>query len=707
MKSLSDILVVSITSLVIITFSTLLFIDLNKKFDAGDAKQIGEIWFKKKSAYRKFSTRAVWQQIEKKSPIYNYDSIKTEDDSEAVIKLADGTEIILNENSMILLSLNKKNISLDFRKGSIATKRTTVTGTNIANLTIKSGNTSVSAAKSNLNLSKGKKNDINLSVSSGSAVIKSGNQEKKIDKDQNAVIGKNIKVAKNNFTLLSPLANSYILSQKKINLVKLTWKSSLKGREILEISKEYSFNKTYQKRITRRKTAIALLPSGIYYWRVKSYNAKSKQYDFSNINKFSFISVAKPQLILPQRRESFYYRKKTPSVRFRWSSSEYPSTYSLVISKKRDFSSPVVLKKTSFTSLVLSNLPKGQYYWRVEQVAIIGALKKTLNSERSFFNVTEKMKIDKPILSYPPNRKIINKLMVDKGLITFSWQKGREITKTNIVITKNNKNVINRITDSNFIKLPGKLSVGNYVWYVEGILEDGSKTGPSTKRNFSIVPIVNVRLIDPPHKAQRTVGRIFGRIKFTWNSSSIPSKYVIEIAKDRAFGEVIMKRTSLSSVISLRGLKQGKLFWRVKQADFKDNVLSTSDIRELVLIKNLNEPRLRYPRNNRIVNMKYKNSLDFRWRRVKEADFYRFRLYRLTGARKVYILQKTLKNERFSLIELQYLSEGTFTWSIEAIDTLKGKVVRKSRIKEEKFRIILGEKIKKPEISTIKIQKID
>ena len=92
MKSLSiNSLVIGIGSVIIITFSLLFYNDLTKKVDAGEAEEVGTITFKREVAQRKYTSQVVWENIEQNAPVYNYDSIRTANLSEAVIHLKDGT----------------------------------------------------------------------------------------------------------------------------------------------------------------------------------------------------------------------------------------------------------------------------------------------------------------------------------------------------------------------------------------------------------------------------------------------------------------------------------------------------------------------------------------------------------------------------------------------------------------------------------------
>src|SRR5512136_1843120 len=88
-------------AVIICVFSTLFYFDFTSRAAMGQERVVGSITYKKRVAQRKFAEQVVWEDIERKEPVYNHDSIRTAEGSETAIRLVDGTEIMVNENSMI------------------------------------------------------------------------------------------------------------------------------------------------------------------------------------------------------------------------------------------------------------------------------------------------------------------------------------------------------------------------------------------------------------------------------------------------------------------------------------------------------------------------------------------------------------------------------------------------------------------------------
>ncbi|HPA72672.1 MAG TPA: FecR family protein, partial [Spirochaetota bacterium] len=211
----SNFLVLVAGTAIIATFSTLFYLDVNRRIDAGDARVIGSITFKKRVAQRKYSRQVVWEDLQQTEPIYNNDTIRTGEKSEAVVKINDGSEFTLNENSMVLVSMGGDQLDIEFNQGSITANRDNVTGDDIKKLNIKTGGTTVSIDRSSVNISKEKGEELNLVVNKGDAVVKTGNVEKTVSVDQKAVVllqSAQVSVVNQPIVLLSPSHDQYFVT---------------------------------------------------------------------------------------------------------------------------------------------------------------------------------------------------------------------------------------------------------------------------------------------------------------------------------------------------------------------------------------------------------------------------------------------------------------------------------------------------------------
>jgi hypothetical protein len=103
----------------IVFFAVLFYFDLHKNINIGSFESIGTVSFKINSIQRKFDTAVVWQAIQSESPLRDKDTIKTYPEADAIIRLNDGTEIQVDENTMIYLDYSGKSPNINFEGGSI------------------------------------------------------------------------------------------------------------------------------------------------------------------------------------------------------------------------------------------------------------------------------------------------------------------------------------------------------------------------------------------------------------------------------------------------------------------------------------------------------------------------------------------------------------------------------------------------------------
>jgi len=97
-----DFFVVCISGAIIAFCAYLLYLDINSHMLRDEKNAIASITFRKRIAQRRYSDNSVWEELSNHSPLFNYDSIRTDDDSSAVVTFKDGGEIDIDANSMII-----------------------------------------------------------------------------------------------------------------------------------------------------------------------------------------------------------------------------------------------------------------------------------------------------------------------------------------------------------------------------------------------------------------------------------------------------------------------------------------------------------------------------------------------------------------------------------------------------------------------------
>lgn len=570
---INDKLVMGASALIISTFSVLLYADFHKKIDAGSLKQIGTITFKREVAQRKYQAQVVWESIEQNFPVFNNDSIRTSDLSEAVIHLLDGTDINVDENSMIMLSTLEGGININFDHGSISANRSGVQGADIAAINIKSQDATVSIDKSNIQLTQLENKELDLTVSDGTAKVKSGKEETIVKSSEKALISadrKDTKVLKLLFNLKEPAPNSYSLVETPKSEVFFNWELSGNFRNItLEVSRDRSFSKI----IASKKNLVLnsdknTLEAGVYYWRISALNEDNKAVEYSEARKFNLIYRKPVKLVTPSADEVIKHSSSQNSVSFRWTEDELASEYTLEISQDNDFNSVINRINTPLKNITIDNFTAGRYFWRITSSITIGGEKIFKTGSPSVFSIDKAGVVDPPKLISPAiNDKIDVSAVKSKGLV-LSWNNDPAFSSYQVELAFD-KDFTNRILVQqrkvNFAEIKTDISAGRYFWRVEGILKSGEKAPHSETGEFEIVVKENIALLTPSENFEIKIPGNSKKhdIQFSWLKSDLKGNYKLQISKNPEFSEYRTYNFREEGTGTVPFTETGDFFWRI------------------------------------------------------------------------------------------------------------------------------------------------
>ncbi len=707
----SNVIAVSLGAAVIATFSLLFYFDVTRRVQVGDAEIVGSITYKKKLAQRKYSNQVVWEEVEQNAPVYNYDAIRTAEGAEAVVRIKDGTQFTINENSLVVVAIAKNAIDIEFGAGSITANRNAVTDGKLQTVNIKTAGTTISIGKSDVNVSSEKGKGVNLSVQKGSAIVKTDTSEKQVSAFQNASVaaGKNVEVNTQRFRLLEPGHDSFQLTTGAAKTVAFSWEPVKDARAVyLEVSDSRNFTRTLLSEKLARNRGAASLKEGTYYWRIRAAGRAKGQADTSEVRKFVVLRDDPLLLISPRQGERVLYLKKPPLIQFKWRPSTLASGYELLIARDAEMKQDLRRLSVSSPSITIDNLTKGAYFWRINALSGLGSGGAVNASQVSRFTVDVTGTLDSPEPLYPQDGFVIGRQVLKNSSVSFSWKKNPELTKSvfSVATDKAFKNtVFSANPASDLFSFKSDLSPGTYYWRVAGALGETAKTAPSAARSFIVVEKAEVQLIAPDDR-QSVASAIEDKdpsVNFVWKRADIPGLYHLEVAKDDRFSQPVDEATTREFHALSRPLPPGKYHWRVSLLNKEGAVLMTSQSRSVELVEGLGTPLMLSPRNDEKVNMRSSSSLALRWQRVKGADQYEVTLYQIKGRGQQKIVSALVADTVYEMKELKRLDEGKFSWTLQAIDLEKGKILRKSPTTRARFDITLGGPLQKPLIDLPKV----
>ncbi len=659
---------------------------------------IGTLVAKSNVAERKYTRDVIWSELDNDSDLYNYDTIRTSNRSQAHIRLKNGTEITLNENSMILLTLDEDEVGIQFLGGSISAAQKPGSGDDGKKVNIISGDSVVSLEDSEVVLARGGDDKLQMTVNRGTALLQTGDAEQLVLENQEVSTGDDaIRIADLAVRLIAPENNRHFPVTGDTTPVDFSWET-LRGafRTTLEIAGSISMNDPVRSVQAGNGKGRVMLSDGVYYWRVIAVNTATKKVETSEIRRFVVMNTRPANLLLPENGAVIRYRDRAPLINFAWSGNESASGYTITVSKKPDMSSPVIDTATSVSRVSLSVPGEGTYFWKVSIVPDSEQITSKIESAIYSFNVVKTDRLEPPLPLAPLDDKAIHAALVEQKGLTFSWRVGPEIAQTELVLSKDRefaRIVEKKIEARTLLSLPGPLEAGRYYWRLRGVLGDGSRTDFSSIRTFTIVTEGRIGLIEPADMSviQPGEGKTTA-VRFTWSDTGLEGSYLLKISRDKNFSALFKDPTIEGNTTGIDGFTEGDYFWKVTQINENGEEIMASQVYTFDIAGELAKPGVIEPLGGSTVDMVRRDSLDFSWRPVPGANLYRLSLYQVVGGTQRAVTRIETRNVSYSLTDLKKLDVGSFIWTLQAIESYPGtnRVKRKSDEARIPFNITLG-----------------
>lgn len=582
-----DVIVSAGSALIISASSALLYADFTRKIDAGDLKQIGTITFKREVAQRKYQAQVVWEEVDQNFPVYNNDSIRTSELSEAVIHLNDGTDISVDENSMIMLSTLENAININFEHGSISANRSGISGTDISAINIKSMDATVSVDKGNIQLTQLENQELDLTVSDGQAKVKDAKGETVVKVNEKALISSDrqeTKIVQLSFNLKTPSPNRYIVSDSTKTDVSFEWGVEGKFRNITwELSSDRAFAKPLRSiRVTGDNRVTYGIEEGVWFWRISAVNQETGKNEYSDTAKFNVLYKKPPKIISPLAEEIITHSAAFNAVSFKWLDPDNTADYTLEISADKDFTTILSSVKTTLNNIAVDNINPGRYFCRIKSALNIGGEVFVKNSSAVSF-VVEKAREITPVrlLSPPKGSKIDQDLLKSKGLV-LTWGSDPVFTSYDLEIARNADftDIISKEKRTvNFFEMTGTPDEGTYYWRVQGNISGTENVPFSESSIFSVTVKEVLSLVSPSNDEEIKIpsDRKDNMVRFIWKKVSTAGTFRIQLAGNPEFtkARILNFKNENEGQISIP--ESGEYYWRVTLTDNKGNELMKSE----------------------------------------------------------------------------------------------------------------------------------
>ena len=337
-------------------------------FDSEEPSQSIKVGYLESTANdvrRKSKGQLSWQTGARRDTLYYEDSIYAGKASKAKIVLNQGSDLLLNENSLVILRNREEASFLDLQYGSVQGKMKKHSVLHFGkNSKLKSGSDADFHLKST-------DSGLEIQVLSGSVDIETDKGKKRLEKNSK----------------LKVLDNGDLSSEKKIGvqllLPKYGEKSFEKGETLFEwselpgkeeykvsISSEPDFQNPVVSSVVTGKSFTTTLPTGAYYWKVTPLGDDEKS---SETWWFENIALSPPKPIYPPEDSRFSFLSKNgenfeKSMTFVFQQIPSINRYEIEISTDEDFQDSEILLETETDRVEDVRLSPDVYHWRVRSV---------------------------------------------------------------------------------------------------------------------------------------------------------------------------------------------------------------------------------------------------------------------------------------------------------------------------------------------------
>ncbi|MCL2245297.1 MAG: hypothetical protein FWC03_12665, partial [Treponema sp.] len=472
--------------------------EYNRTLTKLNEEPVGTIVFKKRTAERKFIDRVVWDRLRETAPVYNGDTIRTIEFSEAVLTFRDEvTYLTLNENTLIQIFYSDTDgARIDFSGGrmEVSSPKT---------VTVTSGASEIKIeGQANLNLNE---NGFSLSVIQGEAVfdgevIETGSIFA-LDPEGHRDIRPLIAVTSFGYS-------ARVLGEAGAAIpVNFTWNTSnftIDHQAVVEVARDSSFNNIVASAQTRSYSAVIPVESGNYYWRVYPALAGSREpaNDAFPSGTLEAIAVS-PLVLVSPANASELAASSGAGISFSWTSVEGASSYIIEISENAGMRNPSVTRNVDGTGIVLESLPVNEWYWRVTPIMpgwITGSASPSGINE--FEIVRERPALAPPQLVSPLNDEKVS-LDPDDSRQTLVWGYDSNAESWLVEISASSffqNTIVSRNVSVNYLRMPDDILLDGRTWYWRVTALGGAAPSVSAARYFSVhsvMPIIPPQLPEP------------------------------------------------------------------------------------------------------------------------------------------------------------------------------------------------------------------
>ena len=559
--------------------------DLNQQMVRAGEQPVGTITFKKKAAQRRFIDRVLWDRLQRESPVYNGDVIRTAEISEASITFNAGGQVInLNENSLVQIFADENGPRVDFSEGGISVDSSQ------GGVALVSGGKTVNIGEGGvISARAGEGGAFNLAVAAGDARL--------VNEDGTVAVataGSGVFYNPDGTVSTGPRALVYapkpdlkmIAGENAPSSTSLTapleflWNNTSYSAGMttrIEFAADRNFRRiTFKRDFTATERAALQVPAGTTYWRAYPVAQNGQDYaSNASTGKISVLSAPPPRLVAPHPGETITFRNSRPAIRYEWTGTDDPLYFRLIIADNPALASPAVTMNVRGKAQTASELDEGTWYWRVEPVFPPDVSGAPAASEAASFTILRAAgAIPAPQLMLPNANSIIS--VAPAGPDTyFSWKSDAEAVSFRFIVSRNadlSSPVINSPLLVNYYTYRAKdalLQTGTYYWAVtqtdaEGIVSPLPETRAFQASLFAedAKPFPIPAIVSPVEGSR--IALTEAPVEFRWRPVSGADSYYFRLYRANGENTLVYETDTAGALSAAVPVTPGNYTWTVQ-----------------------------------------------------------------------------------------------------------------------------------------------
>jgi hypothetical protein len=617
-------------------------------------KALGTVVFKKMTATRRPSDGLGWERMRNNSPVYNADTLRTGDLSEAAIYFDDGTSLDLEANSMLKLDFGGVDRNLEFLNGEI-----TVGGSKNGSsyvISSKAGTITV-GAESSATFSRDEKNNVvGVEVNKGTATLTRVDGTKQTVQENQAIevstTDGSAKFVSRPIVPLKPERNARVLSLADAaagvaggtagtGVMSFQWKleadkagaaqvdSGANAKFTLEISASKNFDDRLMQMQVTGIAAEVPITAGTWYWRVRDEAGKE-----SPVRKFSFSVETLPRPAFPDDGASYRYRKTKPEIRFAWTGMEDATAYLFELSDNAQFSATKIRTRVAGTNFSVGDLGEGTWHWRVKPVHGFTEVRGSEDAAVRTITIEKSGAMAKPDSTTPFEGMLYQIQDIEGKGLAFAWLPQVEAVSYELVVSaKQDLSTPALIAPSTtpYIKLTGAAGgalakAGTWYWGVRWLDREGNRSPDSAARKIiGVDGSIAIRSVFPP-AGYRIADSLASNTRFSWKSN-IAAKTVFVVARDADFTDTVFQEIVSADTMLGKAWPAGNYWWKVKTFNADNSLFLETPARAFTIVEPLRGPGILSPNAGTPFYLREGDSIELKWNLIPGADYYTIAVY--------------------------------------------------------------------------------